>query len=529
LLAALGPVQALGALGQAAPGAGPFASARYVLDASGSMRARFGHTTKLDAAREMLLALDRELVRGGPAPRPSAWVYGARSPRRDRDCQDAQPLPEGRGLVLQRSLSALAPTGVSPLVHALDTVAVGSGGGSEAWVLFTDGSDNCGRDPCAWIDENAAPGARPRIYVVGLGLGGEDERALRCLTDATSGFLLNLQPDTPWQMEIARLAAVLQNRGSLRVEARLAGEAVDIQGRLLRIGSAEVLRKIRTGRAEEIPAGMYRVVVETLPPSVFERVLVLPGQERLLSIDDLAQVRFRAYDEANRPLPIYASLVPEGGAGEETYVSGQSPVYVHAGSYRLTLEVGDSVAQRGTLELATGEIRLVSVGGVGYVAARAPGLPELAGIDVELHDYATGRLQSLEPWDEPARVAAGEYRAVVRTLPIYVQERFTVAAAETSGLVVPGLGTLEVELADSSGRPLSVPVTLMRPEEAGGEGPAALLGTFRSGERQAVLAGTYDLLVETRPWRIERGVRVESGGARVVSLEVPPAPGAEGL
>ncbi len=529
LLAALSPAAA--ARGQAAPNAGPFENVRYVLDASGSMRARFGRATKLDAAREMLLALDRQLARGGAAPHPSAWVYGARSPRRDRDCRDAQPLAEGRA-PLVHALSEIEPKGVSPLLHALDVVALSGAGASEAWVVFTDGSDNCGRDPCAWAAENAARPARPRIYVVGLGLGEEDERALHCLTDATSGYLVNLQPDTSWQSEIPRLAAVLQDRGVLRVEARLAGQPVVIQGRLFRAGSEEAVRTLRTGRAEELPAGMYRVVVETLPPSVFERVLVLPGHERLLSIEDLAQVRFRGYDEANRSMPAYASLAPEDGTGEEMYVSGEQPAYVRAGRYRLTLEFGDSVVQRGTLELAPGEVRLVSVGGAGYVTARAPGLPQLAGIEVELHDYATGRSLSVEPWEQAAQVPAGDYRAVVHSLPLYVKEHFTVAAAETSALVVPGLGTLEVDVADSAGRSLGVPVTLMRPEQAGadevGEGSLALLGTFLSGERQAVLAGTYDLLVETQPSRIERGVRVEPGGARVVTLTAPPVSDRDG-
>jgi hypothetical protein len=191
------------------------------------------------------------------------------------------------------------------------------------------------------------------------------------------------------------------------------------------------------------------------------------------------------------------------------------------------VEVEDSVALRRTLELGPGELRTVHVGGLGYVAARAPGLSDLGGIAVELHDYATGEATLVEPWRDAAPVPAGEYRAVVRSLPRYVQESFTVAPAETSALVVPSLGTLVVEAADAAGRPLSVPVTLLRPQSpgAGEESPTAILGTFLTGERQAVLAGSYDLLVETTPPVVERNVRVEPGAARVVAL---PAGGGEG-
>jgi hypothetical protein len=511
------------AVGQTPASAGPLEAVRYVLDVSSSMRARFGHGTKLDAARALLLSLDRDLERRGAAPRPSLWVYGARTPRRARDCSDVRLLAHGRGQPLERLLAGLAPTGVSPLLRALDEVATGGDASSEAWVVFTDGSDNCGRDPCTWA---LSPAARPRIYVIGFGLDEQDERALRCLTEDRSGYLVNLQPESDWQPEMTRLAAVLQNRGLLRVDALLAGRPVTLQGRLFRTGATEAVR-LRTGRPEELPAGMYRVIIETLPPAVFERVLVLPGGERQLVIDDLAELRLQAYDAVNTPLPAYASLVPDTSGGAETYVSGAQPLYVRAGRYRLTVEVEDSVALRRTLELGPGELRTVHVGGLGYVAARAPGLSDLGGIPVELHDYATGEATLVEPWRDAAPVPAGEYRAVVRSLPRYVQESFTVAPAETSALVVPSLGTLVVEAADAAGRPLSVPVTLLRPQSpgAGEESPTAILGTFLTGERQAVLAGSYDLLVETTPPVVERNVRVEPGAARVVAL---PAGGGEG-
>ena len=68
--------------------------------------------------------------------------------------------------------------------------------------------------------------------------------------------------------------------------------------------------------------------------------------------------------------------------------------------------------------------------------------------------------------------------------------------------------------------------TVLIKSMGGSSGP--LLGTFFSGERQAVLAGTYDLLVETEPSRIERGVRVQPGGARVLNLTMPPASETQG-
>jgi hypothetical protein len=272
--------------------------------------------------------------------------------------------------------------------------------------------------------------------------------------------------------------------------------------------------------------------VETLPPTVFDRVLILPGGELTLAIDDVGRLLVRALSPDNQPVPAYATLSPDGADGEHYFPAGR-PVYVRAGGYRLAVEVGDSVALRRAFEVAPGELRTVSVGGTGFVRARAPGLPRLAGIEVELQEYASGSSSALLPWRTSVPVPAGEYRAVVRSLPVYVQERFLVAPAETSTLVLPGLGTLQVDLSDSAGRPLSVLVTLLRPEGmaagAGEPAPGAVIGTFVSGVKQAVLTGTYDLLLETVPSRLERGIRVQPGVERVVSIAIPAATvGAEG-
>ena len=510
----------------------PTPRVQYVLDASSSMRARFGPERRFDAARRALLALDARLAERGVVPDSVAalWVYGARSHRLERDCTDVRRFARGPSLKLEEALADLSPRGVSPLVFALNSLLSPiAAGGREAWVVLTDGSDTCGRDPCAWASQALARPSRPRIYVLGFGLDEEDARALRCLADATSGYLVALEPDDDPAGEVRRLAAVVRNLGMLRVEVPVgdsAGDAVALQGRVFHAGSDAPLRTIRTGRDEELPGGMYRVVVETVPPTILERVLILPGEEQVVRLEDLARVTVRAFTPDNETVAAYAALVPEG-SDEEHYVAAARPLYVRPGSYQLTVEVGDSAALRVPLTLEPGERRTVTVGGSGYVRARAPGLPRLSGIEVQLQEYASGRSSTIDPWGDASAVPAGEYRAVVRSLPVYVQEGFTVTPAETTALVLPRVGTLRVDLTDADGRPLSVPIVLLRPERFGREAvesvPGAMIGTFRSGERQAVLAGTYDLLLETEPSRVERGVRVQPGAERVVSLAVPPA------
>jgi hypothetical protein len=506
------------------------------------MRARFGSTSKFDAARDMLLALDRRISQS-PLPAPALWTYGSRSHRLLRDCRDVQlAAPERDGL--ERALHPLAPKGLSPLIAALESVLGASPGPqSEAWVVFTDGTDNCGRDACEWSGRLAAPSRRPRIYVVGLALTGEDARALRCLSEATSGLLVNLRPEESWEPQMRRLAAILQNLGILRIETALApGEAAELQGRVYLENADAPLRAIRVERDEELPAGTYKITLETLPTLTFQHVQVHPGGRRTLVAFDLGRLVVRALSPANAPVPAYALLTPLGAAdgtdaadagpeSAEAYVAAGRPMFLRAGAYRLAVEVEDSLALQETIDLQPGELRVLTVGGTGFLRAEATGFPELGEVEVQLQDYVSGRSSDFFPWKQALPVPAGKYRAVVRSLPLYVHENLTFAPAETTVLALRGLGMLRVDLRDSGGRPLSVPVTLIRPGSGppeSGESSPAILGTFVSGVKQAVLAGTYDLLLETVPSLVERGVRIRQGTARVLTLALPAATSAEG-
>ncbi|MBA2564721.1 MAG: hypothetical protein H0V09_04775 [Gemmatimonadetes bacterium] len=532
---------------------------RYLLDASGSMRARFGEFTRLEAASAMVRALDGGLLRGAPRLRErTLWAYGARSHRLMRDCSDVTPLPRGRDGGLEGALGSVRPTGISPLVHALGRVLGSSRGTApEAWVVFTDGSDSCGEDPCRWVERAVASGSRPRIYVVGLGLDAADAERLGCLTEKTSGYLLDLQPGASWGRPIGRLASAVLERGLLRLRVAEI-EGADLQGRVYREGSSEPLRTIRADRREEVPAGGYRLVLETFPQLEIPYVEVLPGEERVVAVEDVARLTVRALSSDNEPLPARAALTVEGKRELERYLSAGQPVYVQPGRYTVRVEVGDSVLGNETLELGPGELRTVSMGGTGFVRARAAGLRHLAGLDVELQAYDPTRPAVVSPSGSAVPVPAGEYRIRVHSLPAYVQERLEVAPAETTAVVLRGLGILRVDLRDADARPLDVRVMLMRAHDgqptaheapaatedaqaigpdaqpgapdaqlaaqdsqagpARAEGAGSVVGTFRSGVNQAVLAGTYDLLVETVPTRWERGVRVEEGSERVVYI-----------
>ena len=515
-----------------------FERVRYLVDASGSMRARFGAGTRLRAASEMLLALERELDRGGTRPEPDLWTFGASSHRLERDCRDVERRGWPPGGAAE-AVGALVPTGLSPLVLALDRMraardasppTAAGGAAREAWVVFTDGSDGCGRDPCEWAAHALAAPDRPRLYVVGLGLSPDHADELRCLADAASGYLLEIEPGAGGEAPIRRLASVIRNRGTLRLELPPGLPAnVSVNGRVFRTGAGEPLRTVRSGRDEELPGGMYRVVAETVPATTFDRVLVLPGGDHVLRLRDVGALLVRVLGDDNGEVPARVGLLPLGGdTVDEHVVPGGTAAAVRAGRYRVTAETGDStVVLRREVEVERGTLHTMSAGGTGFLQSRASGLAAFPRVPVELVEHASAAAAptTVFPWDAAVPLPAGGYRVRVGTLPPYVQEELAIAAAETTRLSVPGLGLLRVDVRDADGRPVVASVSLLRPGGGAppdGEAlPPAVLGTFLPGVPQAVLAGTYDILLGTRPEIVERGIRVTAGGERTVSVIVP--------
>jgi hypothetical protein len=482
-----------------------FERVRYLVDASSSMRARFGGGTRMRAAAEMLRALDSELDRDPSRPAPELWTFGASSHRLQNDCRDVERRgwPAGGA---EEALGGLAPRGVAPLVHALERMREG-GGGREAWVVFTDGSDGCGRDPCEWAARALAGPDRPRLYVVGLGLDPADAEELRCLTRTASGVLLEVAPGSDWDAPVRRLAAVIRNRGTLRLELPPGlPPAASVSARVFRAGAPDEGRIVRWGRDEELPGGMYRVVVETVPATTVDRVLVVPGGEHVVRLGDVGALRVRILDADNREVRASVRLLPlDVGAADEHVIPAGATAAVRAGRYLATAAVGDSVVLRREVEVARGALHTLSAGGTGFLRSRAPGLAAVPPVPVELHESEAhaGTPRTVHPWGAAVPLPAGSYRVRVGTLPPYVRDDLAVAAAETTDLSVPGLGLLRVDVRDAQGRPFVAPVSLLRPaseDPPDGEAlPPAVLGTFLPGAAQAVLAGKYDLVVATLP------------------------------
>jgi len=158
-----------------------------VVDASGSMAAAMGGTTRLDAARGVL----NEILARWPVTAPLGLVaYGH---RRAGDCGDIEvlsPIGKPDAAALRKKYGALLARGKTPLAASLQQAAgmlkaAGQGG---TIILVTDGIETCHPDPCSVSAALRAADAALVVHVIGFAVEAKDERQLSCIAEAAGGL-----------------------------------------------------------------------------------------------------------------------------------------------------------------------------------------------------------------------------------------------------------------------------------------------------------------------------------------------------
>jgi Ca-activated chloride channel family protein len=175
-----------------------------IIDSSGSMAARLGNETRLDAARMILL----NEVAGWKTDASLALVaYGH---RRAGDCGDIETL-SALGPVrlepLRNELAKLRARGKTPLSGSLRHAArlLPKEGGNI--LLLSDGLETCNEDPCAVARDLHAANAKVIVHVVGFGLKDAEDKALACIAEAGGGSMLSADGASELQKALTDFSA----------------------------------------------------------------------------------------------------------------------------------------------------------------------------------------------------------------------------------------------------------------------------------------------------------------------------------
>lgn len=254
-----GTLQVLsGADGSAGGGRGAGA-VLFILDASGSMLQRMDGKRRIEIARQVLVeAVTKHLEPGTPV---ALRVFGHREPNACRSDLEIslQPLDAAKASAAIGSVEArnLARTPIADsLAKAESDLAKASG--PKTIVLLTDGEETCDGDPEKVIRGLAEKGFDMQLNIVGFALNDEQlEGQFAAWAELGGGRYFTANDAAGLSDALAdalRVPFVVYDRAGVEI----AGGAVD-------------------GAKLELPSGIYRVLVQSSPPQVFERVEVHGG------------------------------------------------------------------------------------------------------------------------------------------------------------------------------------------------------------------------------------------------------------
>jgi hypothetical protein len=164
---------------------------------------------------------------------------------------------------------ALTTNGTTPIAYTLEQVKgdFSSTSGTKLVLLVTDGMETCKGDPVRSAEGLLAAGYDLRINVVGFDIGRDSEARdqLMQIAQATGGAFLEAS-----NREELRRALSLSAPFSYSVFDK--NETLVYSGRL---GEAT---------SPQLPAGVYRVVVNSQPATVVENVVVTGGQTTIVPV-----------------------------------------------------------------------------------------------------------------------------------------------------------------------------------------------------------------------------------------------------
>jgi Mg-chelatase subunit ChlD len=251
-------VQPVGQLALAGGGADELL---IILDHSSSMAETVEGEVKITVAKEVILDLLNDLGAGSKVGLRDFAGCGS-----SHLLVPVQPLDVA---AFGSTVMALTTYGATPIAYTLDQVSGDflSTTGTKLVLLVSDGMETCKGDPVKSAEALLAAGYDLRINVVGFDIGRDSKARdqLMQIAQATGGAFLEASN----REELRR---------ALSLSAPFSYSVYDSSGALVYSG------RLGEATSPQLPAGVYRVVVNTQPVTVVENVVVFDGRTTIVPI-----------------------------------------------------------------------------------------------------------------------------------------------------------------------------------------------------------------------------------------------------
>lgn len=266
----------------------------FLLDASGSMLAKWENTYRIAVAKTLLSELVDSL-RNVPNVELALRVYGHQYHRRFQNCQDTRletPFGPDNHDAIKKRLASLTPQGNTPIAYSIEKAA-GDFPNTDARniiIIITDGLESCDGDPCAVSMALQRKGVFLKPFIVGIGMDKRFEEQFRCVGDFFDASDIN-----SFKTALSQIVRKSLQRATVSVELLDIHDQpteTNVNVTFLNNFTGEAAYEFvhyldRQGRPDSVevdPVLTYDVTVNTVPPVVRKNVEIEGGRHNVIRV-----------------------------------------------------------------------------------------------------------------------------------------------------------------------------------------------------------------------------------------------------
>ncbi|MFN3528846.1 MAG: vWA domain-containing protein [Bacteroidia bacterium] len=268
----------------------------FVLDASGSMAARWQNQSRWEVATRLLSNIMDSLERRENVE-VALRVYGHQTSRAGGDCKDTKlevPFGENSGSQIKRRLKSIKPLGNTPIAYSLSHASKDFPQDPFArniLILITDGLENCGGDPCQVSYQLQKQHIFLKPFVIGLGLDVSVKDAFNCVgtyydAEQEQAFKQALDMVVSQALNSTTVQVDLLDQFLLPTETNVVMTFYDHE---LGIDRYNFLHTLNSRKKSDTllldPANMYDLVIHTNPEIRKDKIVLLPGKHNVIKLN----------------------------------------------------------------------------------------------------------------------------------------------------------------------------------------------------------------------------------------------------
>ena len=338
----------------------PNANIEIIIDASGSMNAPIGQTTKIDAIKTALKNILSTPLPPETNRKITLRTFGTKSPANKNDCSDTTlelKMDKHDTATVTDALDKMPPQGVSPLAFALESAyndfTESAEKADNMVLLITDGLDSCSGDALAAAARLSKGPSQIIVDVIGFDIDQTAQDYLKRLAEAASGSFSLARTDGEL---FAALDQALSANLPYNLRLKVASGTTPLPSTITiyRTGTQSIVDRVETSGLKffKLTPGTYDVMVEykssieaKKPSKMIKGVEVTASSKAEQVVEfELGNLNLTAHDQNGQSATANYYIRPAGSndiIARLTNVPSPQMVHISPGKYDIDAETAD--------------------------------------------------------------------------------------------------------------------------------------------------------------------------------------------